>query len=286
MVTKKKLLLTGGRSFLSSHLIPSLVDYDIHAPTSKQMSIDDEESVKKWIDHINPDIVVHLAAISSPSAAVSEDQFLATNVGGTHNLVKHAPSKCRFIFASSIVVCGDSDEDHTETWRQNPQSLYALSKVNAENIVTTATNLGRIKGISLRFSAIIGAGLTHGAINDFLKKTKLPDLTFKIWGQPPGSIKAYLYSDDAVAAIKLAIEKTDATGAFNIVPNDCLSINQIVDIFFSEFHLEKIKEWTGENNVGDNKVLYYSNDKAYEQLGWKPLYTSKEAILKTIEDCR
>jgi UDP-glucose 4-epimerase len=250
------------------------------------MPIDDEESVKKWMDHIQPDIIIHLAAISSPSAAVSEDQFLATNVGGTYNLVKHAPSKCRFIFASSIVVCGDSDEDHTETWRQNPQSLYALSKANAENIVTAATNLGRINGISLRFGAIVGSGLTHGVIRDYLQKAKLPDLTFKIWGQPNGPIKPYLYTDDAVAAIKLSIEKTDVTGACNIVPNDCLSINQIADTFFDVFSLEKIKEWTGENNVGDNKVLYYSNDKAYEQLGWEPLYTSKEAILKTIEDYR
>ena len=103
------------------------------------------------------DVVVHLAAklhINDPSADLY-DQYHQTNIVGTQCLVEDAlrHQVQRFVFASTINVYGSSDEraPFTEASPLNPDSVYAETKVSAENTIRT-----QIPHTILRLAAVYG----------------------------------------------------------------------------------------------------------------------------------
>jgi len=284
----QNILLTGSTGFLGKSLLPVLErDYRVFSPSHTDLDITDQQNVEEFIEAVSPDIIIHLAAIASPSNPAEHDQFLNVNVGGTYNLLKYATAGCRFIFASSIVVGGTQSYDGVkrgESWRHNPTNLYALAKANAENCVTTFTNLGKVNGISLRFCAICGnyKKLTHGAIKDLVHKAKASGDTIEIWGKKPGSHKPYLWIDDAINAITAAIEHEKVSGPINITNKDEIWTNELVDIILEYYGAQKEKVWSGKNTEGDNKRLHYKNVAALKNLSWAPQFNSREVIKKCL----
>lgn len=103
------------------------------------------------------DVVIHLAAklhINDPSADLHAE-YHQTNVIGTQCLVEDAlrHKVQRFVFASTINVYGSSDgrAPFTEASPLNPDSIYAETKISAENAVRT-----QIPHTILRLAAVYG----------------------------------------------------------------------------------------------------------------------------------
>ncbi len=103
------------------------------------------------------DIVIHLAAklhINDPSADLYT-QYHQTNVVGTQCLVEDAlrHKVQRFVFASTINVYGSSDgrAPFTEESSLKPDSIYAETKISAENAVRA-----QIPHTILRLAAVYG----------------------------------------------------------------------------------------------------------------------------------
>lgn len=281
-----KLLITGSTGYIGSACCEYFAGkYDIVCINTKTLDISDDIAVKTYMDLIQPDIVLHLAALSSPDNTTTYQDYNKVNVLGTYNILQGCKQDTRFINMSSVVVCGTSLDTHDEEWRQNPTSLYALSKANAENIVTQYTNLGRIQGVSLRSCAVVGrCKPTHGVLKDFIDKAKDQSELFPIMGVYPGARKPYLYIQDLCNAIRLVIERSSISGPINIVPDDIISIDEVADIVLKHFNVAKGKIWTQNNFVGDSLCLRYTNKLAELLLGWKPRYTSANAIRKTLGD--
>jgi UDP-glucose 4-epimerase len=111
------------------------------------------------------DIVYHLAAklhLNTPCRDL-QPAYQRVNVGGTQNLVQAAQSLgvSRFVFFSTISVYGPSRTHAVfdETSPLGPQSLYAVSKSEAEKIVLSARRRDQAEplGTVLRLATVYGS---------------------------------------------------------------------------------------------------------------------------------
>lgn len=136
-----------------SHPNPALKD---------QLKIDltDFGKVRGMADSVNPDFVVHCAAITNVDMC-EENYTLAhiTNAVATENLISSFNAKTKFIYISSDSVFDGKRGNYSETDTPSPVNNYAKSKLEGEhfveklsgNYVVIRTNLfgwNRVKNLS------------------------------------------------------------------------------------------------------------------------------------------
>lgn len=145
-----KVLVTGASGFLGSHVVEQLAQRgdDVRVLLRKTSSrkhledvprldfaeggVEDAASVERAAQGM--DAVVHIAGIVK---ARNADEFFATNVGGTHNVLAAAratPSVKRFVFASSQAVAGPSEDGSPVPIDREPRPMtqYGRSKLAGE----------------------------------------------------------------------------------------------------------------------------------------------------------
>ena len=159
-----KILVTGGAGFIGSnfikHMIKKYPEYDItcydkltYAGNRENLSeiegwyhnyhfvkgdICDYEKVKKTINSLSIDVIINFAAESHVDRSIeNSDEFIQTNINGTHTLLKmlHEFPLKKFIQISTDEVYGslkEGDERFTENTPLAPNSPYAASKTSAD----------------------------------------------------------------------------------------------------------------------------------------------------------
>lgn len=322
-----KILVTGGTGFIGSHLTKALRErhralddevytvsrhrhpdgqhgkgYFFHAPIGsdnmghcqmdvKHITLDlsDRSAVLRMMQVFQPDVIYHLAA--NPLTRMDKErpfQIMHDNVLSTQYLCEYAPQGCRFFLASSIVVYGDyNGEVCGELDVTSPTSLYAVTKLASEGVVSVYTQLGKIKGTCLRLCATVGSGVTHGIIYDFIKKLRSDSPTLEVLGAWPGSRKPYIHVDDVVSAF---LSADDHYGLYNICASDAIPVAEIAQLVKDTLGINKPNTWLGSESTwkGDNKTLWANNSLAKQEF-WQPKFiwsasAIEQAILDIIED--
>jgi UDP-glucose 4-epimerase len=234
----------------------------------------------------NPKYIFHLASKATVKMEGDEPfSMLESNILSTQKICQWAPKGAKVVLASSVIVYGDRDSSgaYTEEDITDPTSIYGMTKRASESILNYYTSTGQIEGVSARMCATVGRGLTHGVVYDFIRKLQ-NNPTLKALGAHPGSVKPYCHVDDLTQAL-LLLSMGDASGVYNIVPDDMMNIEEVAETVMASLEIYKDIEWLGEksNWKGDNKLISVSNQKIKE-LGWVPKYGSKEAIVKAVKD--
>lgn len=294
---RKRVLVTGHRGFLGSHLTTELfANVDRYEPVfAPLLDLTKTKQVKKALRAIKPDAIVHLAAKAAPATDPTNfPEMVKTNIIGTQNLLSYAPLGCRFINASSIVVYGDWFEDpfsshasgNKEDEGLRPTSVYGISKTASEALVNYHCLEGLISGLSLRFCAMVGTRLTHGALKDIVRKASdTTQPTLKLMGSVPGSMKPYLHVQNACRVIVNAID-SDIIGQVNVCSTNAISIFTMADLvqsfLFTHYGIPyKSREWSGETFPGDNAYLLADSSLARRELGLA-YQSSRDAITLTL----
>ena len=106
------------------------------------LDVTDANQVTRIVQEVSPDVVFHLAGITSVSASIKDPELtFAVNVGGTQNLLDallgHAPDSL-FIHAASTEIYDASKGVISENSELAPRSPYAESKASAYQAVITA----------------------------------------------------------------------------------------------------------------------------------------------------
>ena len=114
-----------------------------------------EDDLKNAMSEV--DTVVHLAALLPPKSEEDEEKTHLVNVRATQTLVevlKQTPAT-HVVFASSVTTYGDTAKENppiAATYVGKPKSIYARSKIEAEDIIRSSGcpyTILRISGISI-----------------------------------------------------------------------------------------------------------------------------------------
>jgi dTDP-4-dehydrorhamnose reductase len=141
---KKRILVTGAGGMVGSYVPDTFQGWDLVltdiTPELPRLDIRDPSAVKRMIDDVRPDVVLHLAAATDVDRCEQEtDLAYHTNAIGTQNvaLACQATDTLLVYISTAGVFWGDKPEPYIEFDRPNPANVYGVSKLAGEEIVTS-----------------------------------------------------------------------------------------------------------------------------------------------------
>lgn len=135
-----KILLTGGSGKLGQKILESNKFRNILAPKRKDLDLTKPETIKKFFEENEVDVVIHCAALARMGECQNNPtKAIEVNIEGTCNLVKQVmqaeikkKKKIRFIFISTDGVYPGDRGNYSEEDAVNPYNLYGWTKLGSE----------------------------------------------------------------------------------------------------------------------------------------------------------
>ena len=316
MVSNVRVIVTGGAGFIGSHLTEKLsmdghkvtvidnlssgkLSNIVHLIDSGKVTFirgDLKDPAGAWTKYfIGADAVFHFAANPEVKVSVTNPRtHFDENILATFNVLE----QCRtndvglLIFASSSTVYGDAKKFPTPEDHQplEPISVYGAAKLACEYLIITYSKLYGIKSLILRFANIVGPRQSHGVIVDFIRKLRANPKVLEILGDGTQR-KSYLHVQDLLTGIDYSLDFLLKSGMdyaiFNVGNDDWITVNEIARIVVEEMGLSNVKftyrkaTEDGRGWKGDVKFMLLDNSKL-KSLGWRPKYSSAEAIRYTV----
>ena len=250
----------------------SYIEYDLNNPKI--------EKILEQIDNI--DCLIHLAAYV-PKHGNEDDigKSIQTNILGTMHLIDSIGEITKkVIFGSTLEVYGLPVQlPISENHPTEPLTFYGASKLSAEKYLNVYLAKTGVKVIILRFTSIYGPReIYERALPNFIRSV-IKNENLLIFGDGQ-DVRDYLYVDDAVKAIFLAIEK-DCEGVFNIASGKTYTKKEVA---------EKIIRLSGKDlklvfTHPEHKSTNFTFDisKAENVLSFSPDTDLEEGLSKEIE---
>ena len=193
----------------------------------------------------------------------------------------------RAVFSSSSVVYGYPSVFPTpESYGPlRPESLYAGSKLAAEAFFSAYAFTYGLRVHIFRFANIIGPAMTHGVLFDFFEKLRADPRRLEVLGDGRQA-KSYLRTEDCVDAMLLARKGApEPVNIFNLGTPDRISVREIAEKVVAAHGGTARIEYTGGDRgwVGDVPQQLLAIDRILE-LGWRPRWSSAEAVDRTIAE--
>jgi len=189
----KTILLTGGSGLLGKELQRINKKFNLIAPPSNEMNIEEISQIEAQISANHPDVFLHCGALTRPMSIHDEspDKSIKINIIGTSNVVlacmKH---DLKLVFISTDYVYPGNDGNYKEQDALNPSNKYAWSKLGGESAVKIYDN-----------SLILRSSFRE---RPFAHPRAFTD-----------AYKPYLYYDE-IAPIILKILEKDVMGVLNV----------------------------------------------------------------------
>jgi UDP-glucose 4-epimerase len=237
------------------------------------------------------DIVVHLAANPDARWGLENPSIdLELEVISTFQVLEamRALGIKRVVLASSGTVYGDVgpvaiDESYGPC---QPISLYAAGKLAAEAFISAYCGSFGMHGLICRFGNVIGERTTHGALFDFVKKLEQDPSTLEVLGNGRQA-KPYIEVKDLVDGLLFTAERAPGPyDVYNIAPVGATSVATLAQTLLDELRLTDTVLRFGETDAGWPGDVPQSRMDAsrLELLGWRPRYSSDEAVRVGIRD--
>ncbi|MGI5837202.1 MAG: NAD-dependent epimerase/dehydratase family protein, partial [Chloroflexota bacterium] len=229
------------------------------------------------------DAVVHLGAlVGDPACALDESLTIDINLAATRAIAEAAKGLGieRFVFASTCSVYGASNQVLNEQSALNPVSLYARTKIAAEQILLSMSD-HRFAPVILRFGTIYGLSPRprFDLVVNLLAARAVQEKSITIQGGEQW--RPFVHVDDVATAIIKCIEApldTVRGEIFNVGSDDQnYRIAQIGDIISTIVPgVEVVKQ--GE--VADLRNYRVSFAKIRRTLGFIPRHTVASGVLE------
>jgi UDP-glucose 4-epimerase len=195
----------------------------------------------------------------------------------------------RIAFASTGSIYGEAQIFPTPETHPLPlqTSLYGASKLAAEAFIEAYCEGFNMKGWVFRFVSILGERYTHGHVFDFYRQLREHPGVLHVLGDGKQR-KSYLYVQDCVNAILMAINQCDArVTVLNLGTDEYCEVNDSIAWICEELKLRPELRYTGGARgwIGDNPFIFL-DCSAVRALGWRPKLSIREGIVKTVRFLR
>ena len=314
-------LVTGGASFIGSHLVDKLVNLGSKVTVIDNLSSGKKENLsdswnkiefkKNDLEYItkseldglfkDQEIVFHLAAVHGGRGFIT---MHPADVSSNFSIDHHVFEGCKdssvknMVFASTACVYPtelqkEIGSDYTlKEEDSNPLNLdknmsadieYGWEKLMSEMQLHAFRKQYGLRGCPIRFVTAYGPreNETHAIISLIYKALEKMD-PFEIWGDGKQE-RDFTYVEDIVSGSILAGEKISDMTPINLGTGQRYPIIDVVKMICSVLNWEptEFKFDTTKPTGALSRAL--DNSRAKELLGWKPQFSLKEGLEKTIK---
>lgn len=238
------------------------------------------------------EFVFHLAAnadvrfgIEHPTKDLQQNTIATVNV-----LEAMRAAECRRIaFASTGSIYGEAQVFPTPENAPTPiqTSLYGASKIAAEGFTQAYCEGFGMQAFIFRFVSILGERYTHGHVFDFFKHLKKDPRVLPVLGDGKQR-KSYLYVQDCVDGILLAIERATAkVNIFNLGLDEYCEVRDSIAWICEELNVQPELKFSGGERgwIGDNPFIFL-DCSAIRALGWQPKLNIRQGVERTLRYLR
>jgi CDP-glucose 4,6-dehydratase len=305
--------VTGGTGLVGSWLVKRLIEAGADVVCLVRDWVPQSEMVRKgWIEQVKVvrgdirerdileralgeyeiDTVIHLAAQTIVTIANRNPiSTFETNIAGTWNILeasKRSPKVKQVVIASSDKAYGDQEvlpyDESTPLQGQHP---YDVSKSAADLIAYTYAKSFDLPVVITRCGNFYGGGdlnwnrIIPGTIRSIMR------------GQQPiirsdgEYIRDYFYVEDGAAVYMLLAEQMAARPelkgqAYNFSNEIQVSAKEIVEMILKAMDSGLTSDIRNEV-TNEIRHQYLSAEKARHELGWKPMFTLDDGLIRTID---
>lgn len=265
--------------------------YDDWRLQIRSVDIRDTQTLNYLYQDHEPEITFHFAAESHvDNSIVGDDNFISTNVVGTHNILKCIKKYGgKLVHVSTDEVYGSLTPDapsFTETTPYDPRNPYSATKAASDHLVRSYVNTHGIEAVVTNCSNNYGPRqhaekFIPTIIRHIKNNTPIP-----VYGTGQ-NVRDWLFVEDHCEAL-LTIgrnfksgERYNIGGGHEITNIEMVSL--ILDLMGKPVHM--YQNWI--NYVTDRKghdFRYSMNsDKIFKELGWSAKTKIVEGLEKTLE---
>lgn len=308
-------LVTGGAGYIGSHLVDLLASSKIEVTVIDNLQNGNLEKIRGKCIFERIDIrdvngvdnlfkindfegVINLAALKSVlDSQLFSETYKSVNEIGMQNLLNSAIKYGvkYFVQSSSAAVYGSSQTGIVnEDSPLMPISNYGLNKLNAENLLDSAINSGKIKGISLRYFNVVGAknfklrDLSTSNLFPIVKKNINEGIAPSIFGDnydtPDGTcVRDYVHVVDIAKAHEVVLREIKERllpTKLNIGTGKGYSVKEIVEAMLKCNNSELRPVILGRR-PGDPAILVADNSKMRDYLKFRTKFELNDMVKTT-----
>lgn len=309
-----KVLITGITGFAGSHLADYLLQvggYEIcgtHLDDKTlsnlsqiekihlhKLNLLDEEATQKLVEDEKPDVIFHLAALTSPRGSLDNpSETFVNNITAEINILEPLKKlkllQTKVLIVSSAEVYGlvsEEDLPIDEDTAFNPTNPYAVSKLAQDFLGLQYFLSSKLQIIRVRPFNHVGPRQSPAfVISAFAKRIveieKGKEKVMKVGNL--SSKRDFTDVRDMVKAYVLAIEKGKTGDVYNLGSGRSYEISQILSMMIS---MSKSKIETEEDSSllmpSDNPELLCDFSKFKNLTGWQPEIPIEKTLSETIE---
>ncbi|MBS7786427.1 NAD(P)-dependent oxidoreductase [Flavobacterium sp. CYK-55] len=302
-----KILVTGGAGFIGSAIVPKMQKegHDVFVLDNLSfgsrafISVDDAhffegdirdaDFVNKTFDSVQPDAIVHLAAIHFiPYCNANPFESADINIRGTMNILDAArkiKNLKKVFFASTAAVYPISDHAVDENHTLLPLDIYGLTKLTGERLCSEFHLSTGIDTICCRFFNAFGPNETNPhLIPEIEKQLRNGARTIALGNLAPKRDFIHTF-DMANAVYALVILENTGYDTFNLGRGIEYSVTEIVATF-EELLGEKITVEIdpARTRKVERMHLLANVDKLKTRTGWSPNWSIEEGIKDLIDN--
>lgn len=312
------ILVTGGAGYIGAHICRALIaaghtvyaldnlssgHAEVVTGTLLHVDLGDVAALRMVFERTNFDVVIHCAGLINVGDSMKHpDLYRTVNVGYTLNLLQEMvrAGVHMLVFSSSCAVYGTpSVLPVDESTPFHPESVYAETKVAAEQMIATCAQVYGMRYALLRYFNACGAASDGSAGEWHDPETHLiPNVIRAAFAKQPVTlfgndyptvdgtcVRDYVHVEDLADAHLRACEYLSKHAdplILNLGSGKGYSNAQIISAVEKELHT-RIPVNLAPRREGDPALIEASNERARTLLGWQPKHTLESIIHTAIQ---
>ncbi|MDT2048105.1 MULTISPECIES: UDP-glucose 4-epimerase GalE [Bacillaceae] len=312
-------LVCGGAGYIGSHTVAELLDKGKDVVVVDNLQKGHKEAIlegvrlyvgdlrdTEFLDEVfqenEIESVVHFAADSLVGESVTDPlTYYDNNVYGALCLLKvmNKHGVKHIVFSSTAATYGEAknfpilEDDPTE-----PTNPYGETKLAIEKMLKWSEKAYGLRYVVLRYFNVAGAHLDGKLGEDHTPETHLIPIILQValgkrehisifgddYDTKDGTcIRDYIHVTDLADAHVLALEKLardNTSGTYNLGNGNGFTVKEVIDAARKVTN-HSIPAIVAPRRAGDPAKLVASSQRAMDELGWNPRYTSMEQMIES-----